>query len=667
MSVLFREKTATDEVRSALIGSQPMSDDDDKKLAELIQAIADGNPVDLKELANLSTGDDRGRLLHDLQIIAGVANVHRSQIEESENVPDEDTKPVVVNQNWGKFLLEKKLGEGTYGQVYLARDTFLTHTVALKLLKPLRIDRSRLLHEARTLVKVRHPNVVAVHGAEVHNGVAGFWMDFIQGQTLAEVIVREGLRSAPEAAILGQEMCKALAAVHATGIVHRDIKPQNVMRETGGRVVLMDFGAVEIMERTGESDTPRMGTPLYLAPELFTPGVSATPQSDIYALGVLLFYLVTGSYPVQGTGIDDLVTSHSLGRRRHLADLRPDLPDSFVRVIETALARNPHLRFPTAGTMRAALEAVVVPSSPLPLPPPAPAPVSSEIHVQIPRWMLRLMVVPVAITGLGLINTAAFNITFGRSGGFGSESPFDWFVWGAKSLVAPVVYSLMTVAVVTGIVALGRVLCRIVPAVGSATSRLCEKVETFARARKLDDPTLLLQLVTGAGALAIGLLAWSYWPQYTAFSTYIDDAPVEWLALLQPDNGLVYDRSARLLEQVLVVYCFALYAVNRIASRSNVHMHRGLRGCAVALPVLALVLLRELPYRTVYHNDVFERVDIGETRCYEIGTRPGERLLHCPDIAPPRNQVVSSTDPRVRPRGIVESVFTPRDKSRVIE
>ena len=76
--------------------------------------------------------------------------------------------------------------------------------------------------------------------------------------------------------------------------------------------------------------------------------------------------MVTGSYPVQGTGIDDLVTAHSLGRRRHLADLRPDLPDEFVRVIETALARDPQLRFPTAGSMRAALEAVVVPSTPIP-------------------------------------------------------------------------------------------------------------------------------------------------------------------------------------------------------------------------------------------------------------------------------------------------------------
>jgi serine/threonine protein kinase len=643
-----------------------MSDDDidSKKLAELIQAIADGSAVDMKELAELSTSDDRGRLLHDLQIIAGVANVHRSQIEESENIPDEDTKPVVVNENWGKFLLEKKLGEGTYGEVYLARDTFLAHVVALKLLKPLRIDRSRLLHEARTLVKVRHPNVVAVHGAEVHNGVAGFWMDFIQGQTLADVIAREGLRSAPEAAILGQDLCKALAAVHATGIVHRDIKPQNVMREMGGRVVLMDFGAVELMERTSESDTPRMGTPLYLAPELFTAGISATAQSDIYALGVLLFYLVTGSYPVQGTGIDDLVTAHSLGRRRHLADLRPDLPDAFVRVIETALARDPQLRFPTAGSMRAALEAVVVPPTPIPVPisvPPSPAP-----GIVVPRWVWRSMLLIAAITGLGLVNTSAFNLTFGRSG-FDSESPLDWFVWGAKSLVAPIVYGLITVAVVTGIVAVVRVVCRVIPSVGSQASRFCDACAAFARARNLDDPSLLLQLVTGIGALAIGVLLWAYWPQYTAFAMYIDNAPAEWLAALQPANVYLYDQYTRLLEQLLLVYCFALYGVYRVASRSKAPIHRAVKASAVALPIVALVLLRELPYRTVYQNDKFQRVDLGDIRCYQIGARPREVLLHCPDVAPPRNQVVGSADPRLHPRGIVESVFTPREQSRVID
>jgi hypothetical protein len=173
--------------------------------------------------------------------------------------------------------------------------------------------------------------------------------------------------------------------------------------------------------------------------------------------------------------------------------------------------------------------------------------------------------------------------------------------------------------------------------------------------------------VTGIGAFALGGLVWVYWPAITAFAMYINDAPAEHLAALQPDNEGQYDAYSRLLERLLVLYGFAAYGVYRIAMRSNVHIPRGVTACAIALPVLALLTLREFQYRIVYQNKVFERVDLGETRCYEIGMRPGEVLLHCPDVAPPRNQVVASTDPRLRPRGVFESVFSPREKSRIVE
>ena len=125
------------------------------------------------------------------------------------------------------------------------------------------------------------------------------------------------------------------------------------------------------------------------------------------------------------------------------------------------------------------------------------------------------MMLIAAITGLGLVNTSAFNLTFGRSG-FDSESPFDWFVWGARSLVAPIVYGLIMVAVVTGIVAVVRLVCRVIPSVGVAGLPVLQRVAAFARARKLDDPSLLLQLVTGIGALGarrarVGLLATDSW------------------------------------------------------------------------------------------------------------------------------------------------------------
>ena len=167
--------------------------------------------------------------------------------------------------------------------------------VALKLLKSSKAKpdlSNQILHEARRLARVRHPNVVTVHGADNNDGRVGFWMDLIEGHTLSE-LVAQGRLSSGEAIHIGQELCLALAAVHGAELIHRDVKAQNVMRASdGGRIILMDFGAGEFIDqRPGAS---RIGTPLYLAPELWAGG-TASIRSDIYSLGVLLFFLVTGN------------------------------------------------------------------------------------------------------------------------------------------------------------------------------------------------------------------------------------------------------------------------------------------------------------------------------------------------------------------------------------
>ena len=232
-----------------------------------------------------------------------MADVHRLQIDDSTT----DARTTAVARaadaplgRWGHLLLVKKIGEGTFGEVYEAIDTWLDHRRALKLLKPHIGDAAsahQILHEARKLVRVRHPNVVMVHGADKHDGRVGFWMDLIEGHTLEER-VGHGRLSAGEATYIGQEVCSALAAVHQADLVHRDVKAQNVMRASdGGRIILMDFGAGEF--RSARSEGPTQGTPLYLAPEMFA-GTPASAQSDIYALGTLLFYLVSGRFPVEG-------------------------------------------------------------------------------------------------------------------------------------------------------------------------------------------------------------------------------------------------------------------------------------------------------------------------------------------------------------------------------
>ena len=227
--------------------------------------------------------------------------------------------------------------------------------VALKLLRP-EIAKSdfsaRILHEARRLARVRHPNVVNVHGADMHDGRIGFWMDLIEGETLTDLLSR-GPLSPGETTHIGQELCLALAAVHGANLIHRDVKAQNVMRASnGGRIILMDFGAGEFIDRP--STGSMRGTPLYLAPELFD-GARASVATDIYACGVLLYHLVTGRFPVNGSSIEALAEAHRRGDRRRLLDEHPDLPVSFTDLVERAIDPEPGKRFPSAGAMHKAL------------------------------------------------------------------------------------------------------------------------------------------------------------------------------------------------------------------------------------------------------------------------------------------------------------------------
>jgi serine/threonine protein kinase/Flp pilus assembly protein TadD len=273
--------------------------------------------------------------------------------------------------HWGPFRLIEKVGQGGFGQVYRAWDSTLEREVALKLLLPRDMDQGEegnaVLREARLMARVRHANVVPVYGVDRHDGRVGFWSDFVRGKTLSALLAAQGPFGYREAALIGIELCKALSAVHAAGLLHRDIKTGNAMREEGGRILLMDFGLSD------EHDAAHRfgGTPIYLAPELLA-GAPASVSSDIYALGVLLYHLVTAKYPVEGTNLQELKAAHESGSRRTLLDERPDLPERFVQVIETTLDRDPQNRYATAGQMVAALSAVIGMSGDSVSQPPAP-------------------------------------------------------------------------------------------------------------------------------------------------------------------------------------------------------------------------------------------------------------------------------------------------------
>jgi len=284
---------------------------------------------------------------------------------------DHDTGPALASQpppaRWGHLERLEQIGRGEFGEVYRAWDVQLERQVALKLSRSDSRFRSSAswggLQEARLLARVRHPSVVTVYGADHREDRFGVWMEYIRGRTLEAFLQRKGPLAAREATGIGLDLCAAVAAVHAAGLLHRDIKTKNVMRERGGRIVLMDFGlSQDIRSLTplhGATDSHARdicGTPVYMAPELLW-RQQATVQSDIYSIGVLLYHLVTGSYPVEARNLAEVRQVHERGETVPLKFRRPGLPEPFVWMLELALAPDPADRFATVGHMLEALQA----------------------------------------------------------------------------------------------------------------------------------------------------------------------------------------------------------------------------------------------------------------------------------------------------------------------
>ena len=264
---------------------------------------------------------------------------------------------------WGPFTLLARVGAGGFGEVFRAWDPGLQREVALKLLLPGSHGQDddaayeATLREARALASVQHPNIVSIYGVDRHDGRVGFWTDFIRGKTLSSILGEHGPFGFREAAMIGLDLTRALSAVHRLGLLHCDIKPENVMREEGGRILLMDFGLCGLPQR----GNGLAGTPNYMAPELFT-GASASVMSDIHAVGVLLYYLTTGAHPstVSRSSSGDAV---EVRYRVPLMDRRSDLPDWFVHIVSTAIDPDPAKRFASAGQMAEALAEAIGASS----------------------------------------------------------------------------------------------------------------------------------------------------------------------------------------------------------------------------------------------------------------------------------------------------------------
>jgi predicted ATPase/Tfp pilus assembly protein PilF len=347
-----------------------MANPDPKRLVELSAALSDGISIDWD--AELEHSPGLAAQLGRLRQLEAIGKLHgslgASELElESLAAPPRGSERFLFR--FGPLEVLELVGRGSFGEVYRAIDGRLGREVALKLRRSDvqgEASHRRFLDEARSLARVRHPNVVVVHGADVDGDRMGFWTDFVRGRTLATHLCEQGPLSAEEAVKVGLDLCRALGAVHAAGLVHGDVKAANAMREENGRILLMDFGAVSwlpskepaIKELASKTAGVVIGTPITMAPEVLA-GEAPAAASDLYSLGVVLHQLMTGRYPYVGSSVKFLREQEKRGERTPLGELRPDLPVALVEVVERALNTDLARRYQSAAEMEAALLAAM--------------------------------------------------------------------------------------------------------------------------------------------------------------------------------------------------------------------------------------------------------------------------------------------------------------------
>jgi hypothetical protein len=640
-------------------------------LLGIAAAVADGTAVDWERAEKEATSDEDKRVLRGLRLVSQIGTVHDSQDEQDRSTADEEgdtptrtfqasgTAPPVqpladTPQQWGRYELRAALGAGAQGSVYRAWDPQLECEVALKVLQPrlAASDRvgARMLREGRALAKVRHQNVVNVYAAEVHEGQVGLCMELIEGRTLEEILEAQGPFGEAEAVAVGLKISHALAAVHAAGIVHRDVKARNVMREERGRIVLMDFGTGRDgaqLAKAGAGDLA--GTPLYMAPEVLA-GAPATQQSDIYSLGVLLYHLVTGQYPVEGNTLDDIIQAHVRGRRRPLAERRPDLPDDFLRIIDKALAPDPDTRYETAAMLVHDLVSLDAEEAGRVL---QPRTVTQRVLLGAAWAGLAV----VGITLLGFVTSLVFNVTLERVAVAG-ETPRSWFFWGLRSLIAPVFVLIQVLFVLVVIVGLWRALRRVSSAFDGYARRLAARCLGLARRIQwwsVDSYGLIVCVSASIVLLAVLL---SHPVLVSAVTTTVSEMTPEERLALSPEGRPSYFSYRWRLE--LLIWGATLAAIRLARMRRR---ERTPAGTALLMALLGIIVtavgMWAAPWRLVMQSERPRMLYAGQ-RCYDLGREGAQVLLYCPDQPQARVQRIPAGDPRLVDTGRTETIFATR-------
>jgi hypothetical protein len=641
-----------------------------------LAAVADGESIDWEALERLPRDPADRQRVHCLRLLAEIGAVHRSTVDplESATAPTPAPAPAATRapsprptpaptpalytsmtdtvegasgprnaEQWGRYRLVQKVGAGGFGQVYRAWDADLEREVAIKLLhQHISDDHAgrRVRQEGKALAKISQSNVVAVHGVEVHQGRAGLCMEFVRGQTLEDVVRTRGAFGEREAMIIGEDVCRALSAVHRNGYLHRDVKARNVMREQAGRIVLMDFGTGRETQQGPEAVSDLTGTPIYMAPEVLE-GRPASVRSDVYSVGVLLFYLVSGAHPVQARSSKELKAAHREGRRRYLSEWRSDLTADFVRVVDRAIAPKPEDRYPNAAALFEALGRVL---SRLDPPPPSP------------RWLwprriaVASLVAFALVAAMGTLTSASFNVTLGRAE-FANETFWERLRWGLKACVPPLFVLVLAWLAFAVVLSIWRVAAGLSPRIRAIDERIRQRLSRLAA-----DPTMLASGVLLVSAVLL-VAAWAWFRDLlTALTEFVRFAPSETIAILGPEFSPYHDLYNLTFSVMFVVTLGAWLAVRRAAQAQRATLARGTVAGVIVVAGLQLASLG-IAYRLLIHNEL-SAMALGGEVCYVTGERADRLLLFCPSRETDRNQVVRRGDPGLTDLHRTESLFT---------
>ena len=532
-----------------------------------------------------------------------------------------------------RFRLEPKIGSGGSAVVYRAEDTRNHRKVAIKVLRPelaSAVADSRFEREIEVAARLTHPHILPLHDSGSTDGLSFYIMPFVEGESLRERLRREGPLPIPEAVRIGREVADALSYAHEQGVIHRDIKPGNIMLEAG-HAVIADFGIAAVQrpidpERlTDTGQAP--GTLLYMSPEQIGGERHVDGRSDIYAVGCLMYEMLAGEPPFTGPTQQAIVGRKLVGEVPSLRAVREAVPEDLEQIIERMLARAPADRFKTAKEVDEALG--LLGSGQLPPPEERRKSRLRRTPEQIlPLLIGAVLVAAVAAAAIGFLSTTAFDYKLRIPDPY-RPSRSDVLVVGSHALVPFFLFGLLTVGalvVVRQFLSRARTTITKVPKIGAPSRALDQRIsQTWRRVLTRAQPSTVADTFFVIGIAVSALVVARFW---NLLSTLWWASDIEALACV---NRPLHHSFTMWMAPLIVGLSGTWLSVFRWARRRSVSDVRlSLARWGSLAGIVMLLLMLTIPWRLMW-DATGERVRIDGERAYVVSELGDDLLLYNPE------------------------------------